>query len=320
MSLSYYLPLKVYVKRIIMKVLAFGEILWDVINGTEHLGGAPFNFAAHAAQCGNESFILSRLGNDFLGTRAFHKIKVHGVDASLIEWDENKPTGIVDVILDRGQPDYTIRENVAYDFIHGDDALQLLQDVPFDIFYFGSLAQRNQASAIALNKILSAGKFTHIFYDVNLRKSGYTEEIIKRSLKACTIFKLNHDEVRVISELLTGTLLSDLALCKCINTLYPNISIVIITASERGCFIHVKDELIYVPGIPVQVVDAVGAGDAFSAAFMHVFAAVGDALTAARVGNQLGAHVATSAGAIPTYSLSLKLLLKQYLGKPDAVN
>ena len=33
-------------------VLAFGEVLWDVIDGVPHLGGAPFNLAAHAAKCG----------------------------------------------------------------------------------------------------------------------------------------------------------------------------------------------------------------------------------------------------------------------------
>jgi fructokinase len=32
-----------------MKVLAFGEILWDIIEKEEHLGGAPFNFIAHTA-------------------------------------------------------------------------------------------------------------------------------------------------------------------------------------------------------------------------------------------------------------------------------
>jgi fructokinase len=62
-----------------MRVLAFGEILWDIIEGNEHLGGAPFNFAAHVAQCGNNAFIASRLGSDPLGRRAFNRSQEHGV-------------------------------------------------------------------------------------------------------------------------------------------------------------------------------------------------------------------------------------------------
>jgi fructokinase len=295
-----------------MKVLAFGEILWDVINGTEHLGGAPFNFAAHVAQCGNESFIVSRLGSDFLGMRAFNKSKVYNVNSSLIEWDELYPTGTVDVILNDGQPDYTIRENVAYDFIKADAAMPFLQKHEFDIFYFGSLAQRNHVSAEALSKLLAVGSFRHIFYDVNLRKAGYTEKIVKDSLSACTIFKLNTDEVPVIAELFTGTALSHEDFCKCLKAVYPNIQLIIITASEKGCFISLEDELLYFPGTPVQVTDAVGAGDAFSAAFMHVYASLGDALIAAKVANQVGAFVATRNGAIPEYSSSIKELLNKH--------
>lgn len=293
-----------------MKILSFGEILWDVINGTEHLGGAPFNFAAHAAQCGNESFIVSRLGSDFLGMRAFNKSKAYGVDPSLIEWDEVYPTGIVDVTLENGQPDYTIRPNVAYDFINGGAAYKMIKTIGFDVFYFGSLAQRNNVSANALKVLLSEGKFAHIFYDVNLRKSGYTESIIKESLAACTIFKLNKDEVAVISQLLTGTTLSNEEFCKCVHALYPKVKIILITASERGCFLYMNENFLYVPGTPVNVMDAVGAGDAFSAAFMHVYAHTNDAIRAAQIANQVGAFVATKNGAIPEYSLAIKELLQ----------
>ena len=91
-----------------MKVLAFGEILWDVINGVEHLGGAPFNFAAHMAQCGHETFMVSRLGMDELGDRAFRKASEHKVRTDFIQRDKKYPTGVVDVTLANGQPDYFI--------------------------------------------------------------------------------------------------------------------------------------------------------------------------------------------------------------------
>jgi fructokinase len=298
-----------------MKVLAFGEILWDIIEGSEHLGGAPFNFAAHMAQCGNDVKIISRIGNDPLGTRAHGLSSVHGVDTSLIQTDQIFPTGIVDVTLSDGQPDYVIRENAAFDYILSDNIEPGLAENTFDVFYFGSLVQRNAVSAQALARILSRGKFKHVFYDVNLRKLCYSEEIIRRSLSACTVLKLNRDEIGMICEIFDAGRLSEEEFCKYIKTVYPDIKITIITAAEDGCFIY-ESEFLHIPGIPVKVQDAIGAGDAFSAAFMHIYATNGDAVTAAKIANNVGAFVATQTGAIPTYSDEIKTMLK--LGRPNS--
>jgi fructokinase len=295
-----------------MTVLAFGEILWDLIEGDEHLGGAPFNFAAHMARCGNSAFILSRIGNDSYGIQAFNRSKVYGVDGSLIQWDEIYPTGIVDVKLNNGQPEYVIRENAAYDYISTDNTLVERSENYFDIFYFGSLVQRNVTSKQTLYKILSNHHFKHIFYDVNLRKSGYSEQIIRNSLSVCTIFKLNNEEVRVISRILSGIDLANEEFCQYVTREYPKIKVIVITAGEDGCFIY-ESRLKHVPGTPVKVCDAVGSGDAFSAAFMHIYAASGHAVKAARIANQVGAFVATQAGAIPGYSFEIRSLLKMYV-------
>jgi fructokinase len=291
-----------------MKVLSFGEILWDVIEGNHHLGGAPFNFAAHAAQCGNQSYIISRLGKDKLGKEAHELCKGYGVNDSFIQWDEKHPTGVVDVTLEAGQPDYYIHENVAWDFIEYDSSLSTIGQI-FDVFYFGSLAQRHYVSADTLYKILTQNKFKHIFYDVNLRKKGYSDEILKRSLGHCTILKLNNAEVPVLSQLLMGTSLDDESFCKRLLELHKNITAVIITAAEKGCYIFENDNLTLVPGVEVKVADAVGAGDSFSAAFMHGYVASGDALKAAKVANQIGAFVASKHGAIPEYSEEIKNIL-----------
>lgn len=292
-----------------MRVMAFGEILWDIIEGKEHLGGAPFNFAAHAAQCGSESFIVSRLGNDPLGQRAFDQCKRQRVSQRFIQWDEEHPTGTVDVSLLNGQPDYVIHSEVAYDFIQPDLCV-LSPGEHFDVFYFGSLAQRQPVSASTLHKILNSIECSHIFYDVNLRKEGYSGNIISWSLKACNIFKLNTDELPVISKMLFEENLSQQDFCKRITGHFPNIRIIIITASEKGCFIFENQSMTHCAGVPVKVVDAVGAGDAFSAAFMHTYCGSGNAILAAKIANMVGAYVATQPGAIPDYSYSIKEILK----------
>jgi fructokinase len=292
-----------------MKVLAFGEILWDIIEGVEHLGGAPFNFAVHSARCGNESYIISRLGGDFLGMRAFNQCNAHGVHVDFIQWDDNYPTGTVEVTLENGQPNYVIHDNVAYDFIEMDGALQSLKNIAFDFFYFGSLAQRNELSAATLHAILSQHKFLNVFYDVNLRKSGDSESIIRNSLQACTIFKLNADELSIISELFVGEGLPKDKFCDMITKLFPNIKIIIITAAEKGCFVFEKGNFVCVKGVPISVSDAVGAGDAFSAAFIHKFVRTGNAIYAAEIANHVGAYVASQRGALPEYSAEIAKLI-----------
>jgi fructokinase len=292
-----------------MNVLSFGEILWDVIEGEAHLGGAPLNFAAHTAQCGNQSFIISRLGKDLLGEKAFASCKTFGVGTSFIQWDEQHRTGVVDVTLHNGQPDYIIHEQVAYDFIQYDAALEKLPNDYFDVFYFGSLIQRNDISTGTLLKILNNHHFGQIFYDVNLRKKGYTAAIIKRSLPYCTILKLNIDEVPELANLLWSTASNETTFCQRLSEAYPNINSIIITAADKGCMVYFNNQLVTVPGVAVRVADAVGAGDAFSAAFMHSFLQHGDSIKAAQVANRMGAFVASQHGPIPVYSNEIRELL-----------
>jgi fructokinase len=303
-----------------MKALAFGEILWDIINGEEHLGGAPFNFAAHTAQCGDKAFIITRVGDDFRGIKAFNLCRKYGVDYSLVQWDEDHPTGIVDVSLDAGQPDYDIITNVAYDFIECNEGLQNLNKYQFDVFYFGSLIRRNPVSAATLDYMLQNFSFHHVFYDVNLRKGGYSANIIDRSLHHCTIFKLNVDEVPVISRILFTENAGLEKFCQMIQSAYPAITTIVITASDKGCYIYHERSLHHLPGTKVEVNDAVGAGDAFSAAFMHMLTNGSTAIDAALVANQLGAFVTTQRGAIPEYSFEMKKLLDIKPGYVTKIN
>jgi len=290
-----------------MKALFFGEILWDIIEGKAYLGGAPFNVAAHTAQCGGQSAIISRLGKDELGEKTIEEIKKLSVDTALVQWDEQHPTGTVDVFLEEGQPDYTIHENVAYDFIETGPLKSALSTHTSDCFYFGTLAQRNDISRNTLRWILNNKSFSQVFYDVNLRKGIDSKPIIENSLNFCNIFKLNQDEVGIIGELLYGKSYSLPDFAKAIQQDFA-VDIVIITASEKGCYIG-ADEFQLVPGQKTQLVDAVGAGDAFSAAFLYKYYQEKDSFKAAETANKLGAFVASSRGPIPAYSPEIIKLL-----------
>ncbi len=292
-----------------MKSLAFGEILWDIIDGTPHLGGAPLNFAAHIAQCGAQSYIISRVGDDNLGKSALARVKENRVNITYIQTDPVHETGTVKVTVSNGQPDYTIRENVAYDYIEYNDDVKEISKLKFDLFYFGSLAQRSKVSAYTLNSILNNNNFGDIFYDVNIRKDGFNGIILNDSLARATILKLNINELPVMSELIFDSNLSSEEFCKKLTEKF-SVRIIIITAADDGCYIYTNQHLSHVRGIQVEVEDAVGAGDAFSAAFVLYYAKTKNAIKAASLANKIGAFVASQKGAIPAYSDEIKKMLK----------
>ena len=293
-----------------MKALAFGEVLWDIIDGNPHLGGAPLNFASHIAQCGAKSYILSRVGDDSLGKSAIARMKDNKVQTDLIQIDPVHETGTVKVTLSNGQPDYDIRENVAYDYIEYNEQVKSFNKVSFDLFYFGSLAQRSKISADTLYTLLDGNDFPDVFFDVNLRKDGFNGSILSRSFEYASILKLNTTELPVISQLVFNEDLSHEDFCKRITEKFE-IRIVIITAAENGCYIFTNQHLSHMSGIKVEVADAVGAGDAFSAAFMYQYAKSKNAIKAASIANKIGAYVASKKGAVPAYSDEIKKMLKE---------
>jgi fructokinase len=284
-----------------IRSLAYGEILWDLIEGEPFLGGAPFNFASHLARFGASSHIVSRVGVDDLGKRAVAMAHQYGVGTRYIQLDEVLPTGTVEVILNAGQPDYTIFENVAYDNIQYPDFAGKIDAADFDVFYFGSLIQRNNVSAQTLKNILSNHRFSHVFYDVNLRKGGYSKTIITDSLISCTILKLNLDEVPVVSNIVFDTVYDLTQFAGKISEKY-SIDVIVITAADKGCFVFRQGVLHEMAGIRIELDDAIGAGDAFSAAFVYSYVNGREVAEAARIANHVGAFVASKKGPIPEYT------------------
>jgi hypothetical protein len=50
-------------------IVGLGEVLWDLFPEGPRFGGAPANFAGHAARLGAEAVMVSQVGDDELGTR-----------------------------------------------------------------------------------------------------------------------------------------------------------------------------------------------------------------------------------------------------------
>jgi len=278
-------------------VIAFGEVLWDLLPDKAIIGGAPFNFTYRIHSLGNNGYIISKVGKDDLGNLALENIQRLGLTDKYVQSDDTYPTGTVNIFFNKNmEPDFTIVRDVAYDFIDNSAELQELA-ARADCLCFGTLSQRNRKSRNTLCQLYEAFGGQHCFYDINLRKDCYTKEHIHESLALTEIVKLNNEEALVLRDMfeLTSSKLEHIALELAEKF---QIKICLITMGEKGALaISGKGEIVYVQGYKIELADPLGSGDAFSAGFIHALLQNKSLEEACTLGNILGAITATQRGA-----------------------
>ena len=294
-----------------IRLMSFGEVLWDIIEGKPHIGGAPFNLAAHASRCGLESYLATGVGADELGRKAVAEIDRLNVCRRYVKVDNKHPTGTVTVTLSvAGQPSYVIHRDVAWDFISlskGD--LSRLPAENFSVICFGTLVQRELRSRNSLLNVLAKLHEVPVFYDVNLRQDYYSGDIVREGLKRTTILKLNDGEVRELSVLIFGRKMKNEDFVRKLQDEFL-VKIVLVTMGVKGCLVAEGGRVKRLKGHVVKVADTVGAGDAFSAAFLAGWLRGKSAIESAEMGNVLGAYVASKNGAIPDYNDKIRAKLE----------
>ena len=284
-------------------VVGLGELLWDLFPSGKQLGGAPANFAYITALLGDSGIVASRVGDDRLGQEALWHLKSCGLDVNRVQRDLSHPTGTVKVAVDsRGQPEYQITENVAWDFLEfSEDWISLARSA--HAVCFGSLAQRNSVSRATIRAFLSAlPSFAIGIFDVNLRQSFFSPEVLHDSLRHAKVLKLNHQEFPRFLDLLQCPLRdsqrSDVSAARWLCREF-SLRLVCITRGASGSALVTADSHHEHAGFSVKVADTVGAGDAFTAALVH-HALRGSSLAMMNTAaNRLGAWVASQEGATP---------------------
>ena len=281
--------------------LLYGLILFDIIEGKKYIGGPAINIALHMAYHNFNSTLVSCVGDDELGLSAKKLLSDIGVSTDLITTSEDCETGWVKVFLDDdGNPSFEIIKPVAYDYISlSPQQIVKLAQSTFDIFYFGTVVQRNSTSADTLKRLIQKVKFKESFYDINLRSGHYTKEIVDFSMSKTNIFKLNDGELHLVGELFELEYKDEERLVNWIFEKYPMIKTILLTRGENGATVFTPESKKDIKGIKVKVKDTVGSGDAFSAGFIMEYIKSGDIFLAAEKGNALGAYVATKSGAVP---------------------
>jgi fructokinase len=246
-------------------VVGIGEVLWDVYADGAHLGGAPANFACSAVRRGVESWIVSAVGADDLGDRAVEQLRALGVHVDRIARDRARPTGRVNVRLDEAKrPTFEIAVDTAWDHTPWSDDVQTLARRA-DAVCFGTLGQRSPESRRTIRRFLEATAPSALrMFDVNLRQHFHDRETIERSLELASALKLNEDELPVIASLSGVRATRTPATLMSIARRYQ-LRLVALTCGADGAILVAGDEASSEPAPAVEVVDTVGAGDAFTA-------------------------------------------------------
>lgn len=279
-------------------VVGIGEVLWDVLPEGKKLGGAPANFAYHVSQFGLSSRVVSAIGNDKLGAEIERDFSEKGLEG-IIE-KVAYPTGTVQVSLDdNGVPNYTIKENVAWDNIPFTTALKELAQHTCAVSY-GSLAQRNIVSRETIHAFLDAmpKEGAYKIFDINLRQNFYTKDIICESLERCNVLKINDEELVAVSRLFgyPGIDLQD----KCWILLAKyDLKMLILTCGVNGSYVFTPGHVSFVETPKVTVADTVGAGDSFTAAFVSAILRGLSVSEAHKLAVNVSAYVCTQNGAMP---------------------
>jgi fructokinase len=280
-------------------IVGLGELLWDVFPNGKELGGAPANFAYMVSLLGDEGVVASRVGRDRLGNAAARRLAKLGLSQEWLQLDKKSPTGTVNVqVFEDGQPKFQIAENVAWDNFEWTSQWQALAGRAAAVC-FGSLAQRSLRSRDTIGLFLQNLRPNAVkVFDVNLRQSFFSADILRESAKSADIMKVNEDELSRVSALLgyksdTKEAAAPWLLRTC------GLKLVCVTEGPSGSSLVAADGVHRHPGFPTAVADTVGAGDAFTAALIHHYlrGATLDEMNIAA--NRMGSWVASQVGATP---------------------
>ena len=287
-----------------MHIISIGEILWDAYENEEYIGGAPFNFSVHFNRLGHEVYFISAVGKDRQGDHILECISDHGLSTKYINRVKNYPTGFVDVKIDMdGLPSYDIHRPAAYDFPSlTSKQINDINSFKPDWLYFGTVQQTSEVARELTYNLVELLPKARRFYDMNLRDGNYTKDIVKELLMTSSILKLNDEEVRICCELFEKYPMELKDFCRwSVNTF--ELEGVCITMGSDGCVVYLDDEYIESPGYYVEVIDPVGAGDAFAAGFLHGLSKNWKMNKTCDFANRLGAFNIKNKGAILDWTI-----------------
>tara|TARA_B100001540_G_C15677634_1_gene583287 strand:- start:65 stop:907 length:843 start_codon:yes stop_codon:yes gene_type:complete len=238
-------------------VLSFGEVLMDCFPDQNVIGGAPFNVAVHLKRLGEDAGIITKIGEDVLGSEIQQILQQEDLIDQL-QVDENYQTGRVDVTLKNGQPSYLIHEGCGWEYI------SMKKTTAPDYFVFGSLALYFKNNKESFKNYRNHFEKTTFVCDLNLREPFYNFQTIDLCLSSADVLKINDEELNYLSKVFK---VDDVIVW--LRNEY-GISKVLLTEGSKGAILYWEGKIVSCPVEKVEnIKDTVGAGDSFTSMFLY---------------------------------------------------
>jgi fructokinase len=290
------------------RIVGIGELLWDILPNGPRLGGATANFAVFCARLGDHAELITSIGDDDYGSTANHVLAQPNLDLHNVQVSATHPTGTVEVALSpENQPSYTISTGVAWDYIQLTPKVS--ESAPLaDAVCFGTLSQRSEVSRSTIRSFVELTTPGCVrVCDVNIRMPYCSPEALTWSMLHATVIKISDEELPFVFSQI-GKPLTSIAPEAAVLSLFenfPECQLVAVTLGAHGSLVATRREAETHPGFPIKLVDAVGAGDAFTAGLVHAYLHGASLAGMAEIGNLCGSFVASQPGATPLLSPDL---------------
>lgn len=279
------------------KIVAFGEVVWDILPEGRLLGGTPSNLVFRCNSFGEEGHLLSRVGDDDLGHAAINELNKLKISDRNVQMDREFSTGEVRVTFDEsGESCYHVKEDVAFDHIEfSAEALKLVRQT--DCLFFGLLPQRYGLSKNTIRELIKESPDSLHFFDLKLFDHFFDAKVVEQLLHAANVVRLKEKEMGLLAQKLNIEFQSvDNFLAEISN--HYKVALILVTRGADGIkAYHETEGIITVPGYQIKMEDNVGSGMAFSAAFLHYYLNDKSLLESLKFGNAVGALNTTKRGA-----------------------
>lgn len=230
---------------------------------TLDVGGAESNVAAHLAHLGRRSVWFSRLGDDELGRRVADALTWRSVDLAPVIYDPEAPTGVY--FKDPGHGVLYYRRGSAASRLSPTDADALDLSAYGLVHLSGITPALSQAAAAFIDRLMErAGEAgIPVSFDVNFRAPLWPREeaapALLRLARQADIVFVGRDE----AELLWGT-----STAEAVRDVLDVTPTLVVKDGDVGATEFTGGQHVFEPAIPTQVVEAVGAGDAFAGGYL----------------------------------------------------
>lgn len=242
---------------------ASAERLADAVEFRLDAGGAESNVAAHVAAFGSPARWFSRLGDDPLGHRIARQLAARGVDVSPVAFDPRHPTGVY--FKDPGHGVRYYRAGSAAAALAPVDA----EAVDFTgvgvVHVSGITAAISPSAAGFLEAVIDRAREAgvRVSFDVNHRAPLWSAEAAAPALfalaRSADVVFVGRDE----AEALWAT--TDAA---SVRALLPDVAELVVKDGDIGATVFAGADAVFEPALEVEVVEAVGAGDAFAGGYL----------------------------------------------------